>query len=599
MTRIKLSFVSQAFEGGRHNESPLFNSIACYQLASFLRSDPAIDSAYEISVRIFDPTTFWGEGWPAVLTAGVRIVACSLYVWNVEPLHAFVQALKEADPDIIAIAGGPEVFDRADFAATFPAFDVLVEGDGELPLRDVLLRLREGDHDLSEIGNVSFRADGQWVHNRRARAATDPDLIPEFLSENKDLIYGRGFYLSVRGCPHGCAYCLWARQATCSHHRERVLRDLDTLLTARQLSWLTLFDYDIVEVYRNDPELFEILGRAQSKLADGRQLSFFTAPQNLTDPAIGALFERLEIGSIVIGVQSANPDALAAVSRRWAAAPLELFDQVPRHLRSRFRVELIFPLPGETADTFLDTVRRLLALGYPRLRIFNLLVFRGTTLHRRRAELGLKCLPRPPYLCFETKQVPRAEFLRLSALGRALTLLGSVADGRKPEEALLLMQYCQAHLELVDRMLDAITAGQPVEAIVAAIVREIPGFTMQDRAGFGDYSMATVSRLAYPLPEEPAESDDTVELPHLERFVEFFADHSIALQSSRRQDGGVVLDLSSAQGSWSILVVPRGSDAPSFRSTRFYDISYSGKSAVPAIAAEFAGLIRTLESGTA
>jgi hypothetical protein len=151
MSRTRLVFVNPYYANRSDISSPVFFHNAAFQLKAYLETVPAVRRSYEIAIPDLSSLPPFRRGLTdeddlnlldAVLRPRPRIAAFSLYCWNVAGLHELAQALRQLAPEVLRIAGGPEVYDRPDFVRQFPAFDVLVEGDGELPLRAVLERAK-------------------------------------------------------------------------------------------------------------------------------------------------------------------------------------------------------------------------------------------------------------------------------------------------------------------------------------------------------------------------------------------------------------------------------------------------------------------------
>lgn len=101
----------------------------------------------------------------------------------------------------------------------FPSFDCLVFGEGEITLRDLCLRLRDGGADNS-IDGLAYRENGELRINPHRQLIDNLDSLP---FPARDLIdyttqaghSSRGFsnrllsteLFTSRGCPVGCSFC--------------------------------------------------------------------------------------------------------------------------------------------------------------------------------------------------------------------------------------------------------------------------------------------------------------------------------------------------------------------------------------------------------
>lgn len=481
MSKTRLVFVNQYYGNRSDMSSPLFFHNAAYQLKAYLETVPELRRAYAIEVPDLSGLPPHQRGLTdeddlnlldAILRRRPRIAAFSLYCWNVVGLHELARTLRQVAPEVLLVAGGPEVYDRPDFARQFPAFDVLVEGDGELPLRAVLER--GPDEDLRGIPNVSFRRQGRWVHHPARPTVCDINEIPNYYHAHRQGLQGIGFYLTTRGCRNACDYCLWARQPMRQKSRAKVLEELETLILGTRLRRLILFDYDLFELYRDDQALFDAIADLVGRRGPGFALNLFTNPGSLADPNLGNLVERLAVKRIIVGLQTGRESVAHAVHRPGTEGWIAPFASLEERLRSRIVVELMYPLPGETPASFRATVERLFGLGYFGVRVFHLMVLRGTRLRRRAAELGLHYLDRPPYFCLETPTSSRIETLRTGRLGFVLSLLTNVFDGLDDLDA-IRRWFLADRGRIVGRVARGLDRGLPADEIVRREVRAICG----------------------------------------------------------------------------------------------------------------------------
>lgn len=460
--------------------SPLFHANALFLLKAYLESRPEIASHHTFEVVDLRRHVPYNLGRTVeqnidivqeIVARRPDVVAFSLYLWNVEAGQALAQVLRKFLPRAVFVAGGPEVSDRRAFARIFPGFDVLVEGDGEVPFRRVLDALARGRPPRG-IAGVSCLERGRWVHDPRPAELAPPDEIPDVHAANRGLLEGRGFYLTTRGCPYDCAMCLWARQPMRRRGRDRVLSELAGLIES-PLRGLTLFDYDLLEVYARDPGFFAELTRLVRARRDGFGINFFINPRYLTDPRLPRVLAALRSHHVLVGLQSTSSACLEAIGRGWSREWLGALEEAPPAIRAQVFLELIFPLPGQTATEFLDSLRRLLALGYFRLQIFQLCVLRGTSLYRRRRALGLRHLERPPYACIGTPSISEEDCLRIGVLCQSLNLLRDLADpapDRRP-----FAEYFRRNRKTLDRLLALVDRGATSWDLADRLAREITG----------------------------------------------------------------------------------------------------------------------------
>jgi radical SAM superfamily enzyme YgiQ (UPF0313 family) len=480
MTKKKVLFV--VLNTGRPPDlaSPLFHANALFLLKAYLESRPEVAGRYEFEIVDLGRLAPFNLGatieqnadpLQEIVSRRPDVIAFSLYLWNVEGGQALARVLKRFIPQALLLAGGPEIVERREFARLFPGFDILVEGDGEIPMLRVLEALARG-RSLRGIEGVSFLRDGRYVHNPTATTFAEPDDIPDFYSSNKQLLHGKGFYLTRRGCPYNCAMCLWARQSMRRKSPDKVLAELSSLI-ASPLKFLTLFDYDLLEVQAQERGFFSRLAGMVHARQDGFGINFFVNPGSVLDRRLPEAMEALRSHHVLVGVQSTSPACLEAIGRAWSVRWLDVLEKTAPEIRDRAFVELIFPLPGQSGAEFLDSLRYLLGLGYVRLQILHLCLLRGTRLYEKRRQLGLEHLERPPYTCTGTPLVGADEVLRIGVLCQSLNLLRQMGDevpDRQP-----IADYFRRRPRAVDQLLKRIDRGASSSDVADQLSREMLG----------------------------------------------------------------------------------------------------------------------------
>ena len=71
------------------------------------------------------------------------ILLSSCYVWNWEITLELAKKVKQVNPNCLIIFGGPQVPNRSnDFFEKYPFVDILVHGEGEIVLENILLEFK-------------------------------------------------------------------------------------------------------------------------------------------------------------------------------------------------------------------------------------------------------------------------------------------------------------------------------------------------------------------------------------------------------------------------------------------------------------------------
>ena len=124
------------------------------------------------------------------------------------------QHLKRLFPALTIIWGGSFPSIHTETVLRSPYVDIVVLGDGEVILREVIDAL-EGQSDLDSVKGIAYRRNGEIVRTER-REWTHPNLIPPLPYHRIDVQkYLQRTYLGKRtsayhssmGCPFKCGFC--------------------------------------------------------------------------------------------------------------------------------------------------------------------------------------------------------------------------------------------------------------------------------------------------------------------------------------------------------------------------------------------------------
>ena len=353
-----------------------------------------------------------------IVATDADVVAFSVYLWNRLVTLELVTCLKQINPDLKIVLGGPEVsFEEPDFFERYPV-DALICGEGEIQLRQLLSawQVRAVPQPISGLRTR------QQPEVKAQSQLDDLDLLPSpFAAELVDFSRGLVYYESSRGCPYDCSFCMSALdQQVRSFSLERIFADLK-LLIDRQVKQIKFVDRTFNYQNQRSREIFRFI------LKHNRSSHFhFEIGAHLLDEETLQLLETVPEGvfQFEIGVQSTLPETLAKVGRR---ASLEKLAENVRRLRQagtiHLHLDLIAGLPGESFAQFLQSLDWTAALNPQHLQIEPVKLLPGAPLRSQAADLALQFDCNPPYSILRSGDLSYAELERLRGIGRLLDLL--------------------------------------------------------------------------------------------------------------------------------------------------------------------------------
>lgn len=361
----------------------------------------------------------------AVLAEPVSVVALSAYVWNASELIRAAQAIKDANPNILVIMGGPEASPQAStLLQKHACIDAIPyeEKKGELVYYHLLNTL--------SLGQPLAQAPGLWYRDcsgrlqQSAPVTDNADLaqIPSpFLDGTIQFTPGQRYNVTLetaRGCPFDCAYCYWGKdllRKMMFYPSDRVLAEIDVVFSNPSITSVNFADADFL---MKPARSLVILQRIEEHLARRDQPPAVTFELNASSFKESAreaiqIMARLPGHYFTFAVQSVNENALRHLGKHRPGK--DLYRKRAAWLRecapdALLYVDVMFPLPGDDYAGFLDTVEFSLSLEPDKISInYPVYLLPGTDFFNRKDELDLVYTKQAPLAIIETTTFPRPD----------------------------------------------------------------------------------------------------------------------------------------------------------------------------------------------
>ena len=332
------------------------------------------------------------------------VLACTLYLWNIERTLHVIRAIRRRLPAIRVIAGGPDVARPHPFLFRDGLLDAAAVGEGEPVFAELLRALRTGSD--PDLAGVAWRTGNGYRWGSRPpppvslRDCLPPPDAPALCPDAAGMAYVE----ASRGCPLTCTYCRY------HHLRSRMsyLPADDLLRRIRALRDLGASEIRFVDPTLNAHPEFDRILAALVRLNARRRLSFFAEMRGDTLTAEQA--RRLGAANfreIEVGVQSTNRVILRRIRRPANLPAVEAGIRLLLRSRVRVTVDLMYGLPGQTASDFRQSLRWALRLPRPDIQCLQTLLLPGTDLRETARRWGIRALQRPPYGVLSTSTLSR------------------------------------------------------------------------------------------------------------------------------------------------------------------------------------------------
>ena len=269
--------------------------LALYCLKSYTRGTDA-----EITIREYSINRPAPEIAENIASARPDAVAFSVYIWNVELIKKILPEVRRRLADCVIILGGPEAsYNPGSWLDAYPFTNYVITGRGEAGFRFLVENNMRHTEKIINVPNPPF---GEMP-------------LPYDHGDMENLKNRYVYYESSRGCPFQCSYCLSSRDdqkweakrpetvmeelAFILSHRPRLLKFVDRTFNLKRERYRKIWNFLIDN------------GR------DAATTCHFEIYPGLLDGDDFAILSRCPKGlfQFEIGVQSTNPETLAAVKR--------------------------------------------------------------------------------------------------------------------------------------------------------------------------------------------------------------------------------------------------------------------------------------------
>ncbi len=328
------------------------------------------------------------------------MVGFTCYVWNVERTLWIAQQLKQWQPELKTMLGGPEITADNAWVLGQATIDYAVLGEGEQTFAELLV-----------LPNTAYGVYG--LQSSRCKPLSDLDTISSpYLEGILDVADERRMLLeTARGCRFRCKYCYYPQN-------QDVLRFLSAGQIAVNLRHAA--EYGATEVVLLDPTLNQrpdfadflrllAANNSRQQLAFSGELRAEGIDENTARLLHAANFHEVEIG-----LQSVEPRAWELMGRPTNLAAFERGVKAMLAEGIKVHVDMILGLPGDTVDSVrcgIDFLQR--TQTYSEVQVFNLSILPGTPFRQEAGQLGLTYQPWPPYYVLKTPTLDVEQMYRL------------------------------------------------------------------------------------------------------------------------------------------------------------------------------------------
>jgi anaerobic magnesium-protoporphyrin IX monomethyl ester cyclase len=346
-----------------------------------------------------------------------EVVAFSCYIWNITPTLLVAKLIKEINPAIKILLGGPEVSYEWQNVIADEAIDYIITGEGEIPFQNFL----EQYPSVDLVPNL-VRKIGEEVRYNPQSVMFDLknyETLNPYINDGGELYNKVSYIETSRGCPYKCEFCLASLDNKVRYlpnnnikanllylmQHGRVIKFLDRTFNIKRDFTIDIFEF-ILKHHRPE-NVFQ-----------------FEITADILHPDIVAFIdEQVPKGlfRFEIGIQTVNQKANLEVSRKQSFDKTRGVIQSLSH-KIEMHLDLIVGLPLDEWEDTKYSFEEVFKLFAPELQLGFLKFLKGTPMRDKYEQHEYVFDPMPPYQIIQSKYLSKRQLAQIVQLENALEI---------------------------------------------------------------------------------------------------------------------------------------------------------------------------------
>ena len=358
-----------------------------------------------------------------------KIIGFSVYIWNVVETGQCINLLKQINPNVIIVIGGPEVSHIPDAPDWISSVDYTITGPGELQFKTLCSQLLKNQTPLENIiAGIALPLE---------------QLNMPYEFYDTDDIKNRILYVEAsRGCPFKCEFCLSSLDKTSkSFSIESFLQEMDFLIQ-RGANHFKFIDRTFNLKAKTTVAILEFF---LERINDEMSIHFEVIPDRLPEQLREILAKFPEhVLQFEIGVQTFDPVIQDLISRKQDnEKTCDNLIWLRKNTNAHIHADLIFGLPGDSLNNFAKSFDKLVSLNPQEIQLGILKRLRGAPINRHTQEYQMVYNDNQPYNILSTRDIDFQSMQRVNRFARYWDMIGN--SGRFPNTKLVIFAQQPFH----------------------------------------------------------------------------------------------------------------------------------------------------------
>jgi len=397
LTRIAFVCMTPEVDSHEHQGVEL-PSYGIHRILAAVVADQELSSA---ETRLFDLERDDVDGYVDALAAfEPQLIGVSLFVWSAKCLIEVSRRVRQRLPDCTIVFGGPSarpsVLDLEPYQRAIDYVDAVVSREGEQAICEIGRALQNSGSTLdrftvlSQVTGLELPTPLGWKFSGVRPKLANLDVIASPYQMGL-MSYGAVGYLETfRGCPMSCTFCEWGAPdiAQGAFSEDYITAELEGLAAHNAPA---VFNVDAG--LNLNAQAFRNLVAAEKKVGFLKQSGLWCEiyPSKINETHIEFL-SQCGPSYLGVGLQSFNPELLKRMQRPYGREKFGPAIEQLSKVAANIEVQIIFGLPTDTWDGFLETLNYALSLPVT-VRVYHCLVLPDALLTRGKAEWQMKFDP--------------------------------------------------------------------------------------------------------------------------------------------------------------------------------------------------------------
>lgn len=344
-----------------------------------------------------------------ILAGAFDLVCFSCYIWNIDMTRDLIQLLKQKNPSIHILIGGPEVsFESFDLIES--GVDAISIGEGEKSVWKYVEML--SSKQSYEVAGIYTKQHPNKEYQKVDLAWLEQFPNPYFLPFDLDDMQNRYFYFETsRGCPYGCTYCLSSADQQVRMFSEDYVFSILEQIRDSEIRQVKLLD----RTFNSNPKRALRIARYMNTYCLKQIFQFEIVAETLSEELLDFFCGEADVNRFrfEIGVQSFHAKTLTSVGRIQNNQRLQEVIRRLKDARTTMHVDLIAGLPYEDIHQFQDSFDQLFALQASEVQLGILKLLKGTKLRSQVQEFGFQFSMQAPYDIQQTSWLSELELTKI------------------------------------------------------------------------------------------------------------------------------------------------------------------------------------------